>query len=172
MIPMNKNFKTVTRVFVFSLLISSICLAENFKVTQVYDGDTINVVKDGKEIKVRLAGIDAPETSKKIQPKQPFSGLAARFLAELVLNQKVEIKTYGIDRYDNTLGVVYIDGRNINLKMVRVGLAEVLKGDLPKDFNLKPYQWEEADAKKNGRGIWALGDKYVRPREWRKMQRQ
>ena len=88
------------------------------------------------------------------------------------MNQKVEIKTYGIDRFDNTLGVVYIDGRNINLKMVRVGLAEVEKGDLPKEFNLKPYHWEETDAKKNGRGIWALGDKYVRPREWRKKQRQ
>ena len=169
---MNKYFKNVSLVFVFSLFIPAICLAENFKVTRVYDGDTINVVKDGKEIKVRLAGIDAPETSKKTQAKQPFSGLAARFLTELVLNQKVEIKTYGIDRYDNTLGVVYIDGKNINLKMIRVGLAEVAKGDLPKGFNLRPYQWEEADAKKNGRGIWALKDKYVPPREWREMQRQ
>jgi endonuclease YncB( thermonuclease family) len=158
------------RIVLFLLVIPVISFAGQFKCINVIDGDTIKVSDNDTEIIIRLVGIDAPEISKETQSEQPFSKWATKILTELVLNKTVEIETYGIDRYGNTLGVVYIDGRNINLKMLKVGLAEVYKGDLSKDFNLKPYQWEESEAKKAGRGMWILGDKYVSPREWRKMQ--
>ena len=158
------------RIVLFLLAVPVISFAGQFKCTRVYDGDTIKVSDNDTEIIIRLVGIDAPETSNKTQPEQPFSKWATKVLAELVLNKTVKIESCGIDRYGNTLGVVYIDGKNINLKMLKVGLAEVYKGDLPKDFNLKPYQWAEAKAKKAGRGMWILGDQYVSPREWRRSQ--
>ena len=65
-----------------------------FKVIRVYDGDTIKAVGHDIEIKVRLVGIDAPETSKgKRKPGQPFGRKAEKHLAALILNKVVDIKS-------------------------------------------------------------------------------
>jgi len=123
-------------------------------------------------MKVRLAGIDTPETSKsKRDPGQPFSQHAKKYLAGLILNKAVEIKYYGLDRYYRVLGVIFLEGKNINLEMVRAGLAEVYRGKPPKGFDSKPYLQAEAEAKETQKGMWSLGDKYVSPMEWRKMYR-
>ena len=71
--------------------------------------------------------------------------------------------------YNRILGVIYLNGRNINLEMIKIGLAEVYRGKAPKGFNLKPYLQAEAEARKVQRGMWSLGDKYISPKEWRKM---
>jgi len=42
-----------------------------------------------------------------------------------VLNKIVDITSYGNDRYGSTLGEVFQDDNNINLEMVKAGLAEV-----------------------------------------------
>ena len=147
-------------------------IAQQFKVTHVYDGDTIKVISNGEAIIIRLAGIDAPEVAKKGQPGQPYSELATDYLEALVLNKSVKIKTFGFDRHNNALGVVVIEGINVNLKMLRRGLAEVYSNNLPKDFNLRPYYWQEAEARKVRRHIWRQGDDYISPREWRKQQTQ
>ena len=60
------------------------------------------------------------------------------------------------------------NGKNINLEMPRAGLAEVYCGGKPAaGLNLEPFWQAEEVAKKAGRGMWSLGDKYVSPREWR-----
>ncbi|MDX1738090.1 MAG: thermonuclease family protein, partial [Alphaproteobacteria bacterium] len=101
-----------------------------------------------------------------------YSEMAMAYLEALVLNKTVEIKTYSTDRHNTTLGVVYVEGININLKMLKRGLAEVHSKDLPKDFDLKPYYWHEAAAKNSRRHMWRQGDKYISPREWRKRQKE
>ena len=119
-----------------------------------------------------MAGIDTPETSKsKRDPGQPFSQHAKKYLAGLILNKAVDIKYYGLDRYYRVLGVIFLEDKNINLEMVRAGLAEVYRGKPPKGFDLTPYLQAEAEAKETQKGMWSLGDKYVSPREWRKMSR-
>jgi len=55
-----------------------------------------------------------------------------------------------------------------NLEMVKAGLAEVYRGTPAKGQNMEPYWKAEGEAKKAGKGMWVLGDKYVSPREWRK----
>jgi endonuclease YncB( thermonuclease family) len=50
-------------------------------------------------------------------------------------------------------------------------LAEVYRGQPAKGFNNDPYWKAEKEARKAGRGMWSLGDKYVSPREWRKMKK-
>ena len=148
-------------------------MAGQFKVTRVTDGDTVKVAGNGENMTIRLVGIDAPETSKKKnQPGQPFSRKSTKYLANLVLNKSVEVKSYGTDRYGRTLGVVFVDGKNVNLEMVKAGLAEVYRGKPAGGLDLEPYWKAEAEAKKAGIGMWSLGDKYISPKEWRRMHKK
>jgi micrococcal nuclease len=157
-------------VFFLSLPISS--LASQFEVMKVYDGDTIKVKGYGAEIKLRLAGIDAPETSKKkIGPGQRYSQEAKEHLARLILNKAIEIDGYGYLKGDLMLGVIFLDGKNINLEMVRAGLAEVNRGEPPKDLNLDPFFKAERQSRAEKKGVWIQGDNYVSPKTWRERQR-
>ena len=64
-----------------------------------------------------------------------------------------------------------VGGKNVNLEMVKAGLAEVYRGKPPRGFDVGPYRTAETDAKKSGKGMWSLGDKYVSPRDWRRMKK-
>ena len=157
--------------FILVVLIAAPGHAGQFKVTRVYDGDTVKVEGHDVETKVRLVGIDAPEASrKKREPGQPFSQQATKHLARLVLNKVVDVKGYGIDRYGRILGVISLEGKNINLEVVRAGLAEVYRGKPPYGFDSSPFQQAEEEARQAMRGMWAQGGKYVSPREWRKLE--
>jgi endonuclease YncB( thermonuclease family) len=50
---------------VLNIAFPSVARAIHLKVVRIYDGDTVGAVGQDIEIKVRLAGIDAPETSKR-----------------------------------------------------------------------------------------------------------
>ena len=167
-----KRLSQIIPITIF-IAIPAICFASQLRVVRVTDGDTIKVVNNGKSSIIRLVGIDAPETSKKKnQPGQPFSRKSTKHLANLVLNKSVEVKSYGTDRYGRTLGVVFVGGKNMNLEMVKVGLAEVYRGRPARDLDLEPYWNAETEAKKTEIGIWSLGDKYISPRKWRRMQKK
>jgi endonuclease YncB( thermonuclease family) len=143
------------------------------KVLHVYDGDTVRVIEKGREIKVRLVGIDSPETYKgKNKPGQPFSRKSKDYLSKLILGKTVETMSYGTDDYSRMLGVIYLDGISINFEMVRSGLAEVYRAMPPKGFDITAYQAAEKEARKAKRGMWIQGDKYISPRKWRRMHRK
>jgi endonuclease YncB( thermonuclease family) len=89
----------------------------------------------------------------------------------LALNKSVKIESYGPDRYGRTLGVVLVDGVDVNLEMVNAGLAEVYRGRPAKGQDLKPYWRAEEEARAEGRGMWFLGDQYESPRDWRRKHR-
>ena len=108
------------------------------------------------------------KSRKKHEPGQPFSQKATKHLAGLVLNKMVEIQSYGKDRYHRTLGVIYCDGANLNLEMVKAGFAEVYRGRPAKGFDNEPYNNAEQNARANQNGMWILGDKYISPRDWRR----
>jgi endonuclease YncB( thermonuclease family) len=168
-----KNCRIIAVIIAALLGFPILLWAGQFKVTRVADGDTINVVGNGKKEIIRLVGIDAPEISrKKHKPGQPFSQKSTKYLASLVLNKMVDIKSYGQDRYGRILGVVYVNGMNVNLEMVKAGLAEVYGGRPAPGFDNDPYWEAEKEARQATRGMWVQGDKYISPREWRKMQRE
>jgi micrococcal nuclease len=157
-------------VFLFFTLLASPCqlLAGQYQVTHVIDGDTIKVDNGTKKITVRLVGIDAPEApTSKNQTGQPFNQRSKKHLSSLVLNQVVEIKSYGFDGDGRMLGEVILEDRNINIEMIQAGLAEVYRGKPASGLDMGPYWKAEEDARKGGRGMWVMGDKYVSPREWR-----
>ena len=84
----------------------------------------------------------------------------------------VNVKSYGIDSYGRTLGVVFINGIDVNLEMVKAGLAEVYRGPPAKGLDLEPYWKAEKEGRDVGRGMWSLGDQYVSPRDWRRGKRK
>jgi len=156
-------------ILVFVGLFQSPCLAGQYQVSRIIDGDTIEVAKGATKLTVRLVGMDAPEAShKKHEPGQPFSQQSTKYLAKLALNRSAEVKSYGADRYGRVLGEVFVDGNNVNLEMVKAGLAEIYRGTPAQGQDLGQYWKAEEEAKRAGKGMWVLGDKYVSPREWRK----
>ena len=157
---------------VFTFALPHISDGGQFKVVRVYDGDTLKAQGYDIEIKVRLLGIDSPETQRgKRKPGQPYSQKAKEFLTQMVLNKVVEIKGYGLGPYNRTLGVVYLDGVNVNLEIVKAGLAEVYHGNSPRKFDIKPYLLAESEAKNTERGMWFLGDRYISPKDWRRFHK-
>lgn len=155
------------------LLIPSLSMAESFTVTHVDDGDTIICENRDITIRVRLAAIDAPELSRDNKNSgQPFSREAKLVLEKLVLKKVVNIKGFGLDDYNRLLAVVNLNGKNINLEMIKQGLAEVYKGSPPSGFNTELYRKTEKEAKKSLIGIWSQGDDYISPSQWRRINRE
>jgi len=156
-------------ILILALFFASHTQAGEYQVNRVIDGDPIEVMKGAVKLTVRLVGIDAPEVShKKHEPGQPFSQQSTKYLAKLALNRSADVKSYGADRYGRVLGEVFVDGNNVNLEMVRAGLAEVYRGKPAPGQDVSPYWNAEEMARKTGNGMWSLGDKYVSPREWRR----
>lgn len=82
------------------------------------DGDTITVLVGGQDsVKVRLAGIDAPEKA------QPFGSASKKHLSEKVFGQTVTVEWTKRDKYGRVIGRVVVDGKDVCLDQVRSGLA-------------------------------------------------
>ena len=157
-------------VFSFILALPFSSFGEEFKVVDVYDGDTIKVVENGKKITTRLVGIDAPEISRiKHVPGQPFCLKAKEYLSNLVLNKVVSIKFYGKDDSGNLLGEIFVEKANVNIEMLNAGLAEVYRGMPPHNLEISAYRHAEKRAKEAVKGIWELRDQYFSPWDWREI---
>jgi len=164
------GLRTTLAYTLIMLVLPALVLAVEYKVTRVIDGDTLVVQKGATSLTIRLVGIDAPEVShKKYEPGQPYSQQSTKHLAKIALNRSADVKSYGADRYGRILGEVLVDGNNVNLEMVKTGLAEVYRGTPAPGQDVGPYWRAEEEARKAGRGMWQLGDKYVSPREYRRM---
>ena len=123
--------------FIFLLLLSfnavyliSYTPLENIRVV---DGDTIRAEAKGKEIKIRLIEIDAPEMN------QPFGAQSKNFLNRLLYEKDVTLIAQGEDRYGRTLGEIYANGENANTLMIKSGFAWVYDRYV-KDSSLYKYQ--------------------------------
>lgn len=127
------------------------------KVVKIYDGDTITILQDKQQTKVRLYGIDAPEK------KQGYGQKSRQFLASLIAGQVVEVDPKGKDRYKRTLGIVHYKGQDINAQMVLNGYAwAYVKYS-------RIYVDQENAACKNKRGLWQSSNP-TPPWEWRKLR--
>ncbi|MDX1934787.1 MAG: thermonuclease family protein [Capsulimonadales bacterium] len=143
------------------------------KVVGVHDGDTITLLteSDGRNgqngqkrsIKIRLNGIDAPETD------QPFGQASKQFASKAVFGQQITVKSQGQDRYGRTLGVVMTaDGKNLNQALVKNGYAWWYRKYAPNDGALKQLEFEARQAR---RGLWAESRIAIAPWEWRSGRR-
>ena len=139
-----------------------------FRVIKVYDGDSLLVQGMDLTLKIRMVGIDAPETGGSRNPGQPYSREAHQYLSRRIQGRPVTLKTYGLGGYNRILAEVFINEINMNLEMVKAGLAEVYQGSLPRTFDAAPYLAAQDQAAKRRIGIWTQGSRYKSPRQWRK----
>jgi endonuclease YncB( thermonuclease family) len=129
------------------------------KVIAVSDGDTLTILVDGnKQIKIRLAAIDAPEKN------QAFGNRAKQQLSYLCFSKNATVKVGGNDRYGRTIGDIYCAGTNANLEMVKSGLAWVFR-KYDKGFEYLYALEEEARTAKQG--LWTDPNP-IAPWDWRK----
>jgi len=119
--------------FLNSLLISSTFAYENVKISKVisiYDGDTLRVNIDsfpdiiGKNIRIRLKGIDAPEIKGKCQKEIDLAIMARDYLRNAI-NQSSQIELRNIQRgkYFRIVGELYVNGENMSNNLIRRKLA-------------------------------------------------
>ena len=126
---------------------------------RVIDGDTIRAEAKGKEIKIRLVEIDAPEIN------QPFGNQSKNFLNRLLYKKNVTLISQGEDRYGRILGEIYVDGQSANRSMIRSGFAWVYDSYV-KDSSLYKYQDQ---AKAENLGLWQA-ENPIAPWVWRKQK--
>ncbi|RBP47935.1 endonuclease YncB(thermonuclease family) [Roseimicrobium gellanilyticum] len=133
--------------------------AAQHRVVRVSDGDTVTLVSDGVTHKARLSGIDAPEMS------QDYGNAARDALAAMVRGKAVTFTDSGQDRYQRTLVHLYVDGIDVNLQLVRQGMAWQYRA-YSNDPGLAAA---EQEARANRRGLWAKPNP-VPPWDWRRLR--
>ena len=119
------------------------------KVKRVVDGDTVDVVLDlGFDVsyscRIRLYGIDTPESRTRNKDEKARGKMAGAFLKEAIeAGQKVVIQTKLKDskgKYGRVLGEVVVDGKNINKLMIKKHLAVAYYGQSKNDVEAEHLQ--------------------------------
>ncbi len=155
----------------FLVLTLSLVACDNFNFNQTYegrvikvlDGDSINIIQHGKEIRVRLAEIDAPEHN------QVFWKPSRQALESYVSDKQVIVEEFDRDQYGRVVGHVYVDGIWVNGELVKNGYAYVYERYA---VSKKLYQYQ-IQAEKKRKGVWKLPESQrIKPWDWRKKSKQ
>lgn len=146
-------------ILFFIIFNASPSFAKNYEVLRVIDGDTF-VATDGLiEFKVRIVGLDAPESD------QDFGKLSKMELQKEIEGKFVSLRPlkHQLDRYNRILAQVFLDQHDIALWMIQKGLAYYYRPtcqDYPVDkkkydYDPQDYIFAESEAKKLQIGVWA-----------------
>lgn len=123
-------------------------------VRAVYDGDTVLLNTRGENrLKVRLYGIDAPETRKPDKPGQPYGDISRRTLMFKIMGRRVTAEIVDIDQYKRAVAVISYQGRDINREMVAEGMAWAYRHFLQGAY-ASEYIGAEEGARSHRTGIW------------------
>ena len=125
-------------------------------VSRVVDGDTIVVVyPDGRTDKVRMIGVDTPETHKPGTPVQCYGPEAERFTRKALDGKgvRLELDRDERDRYERLLAYVYIDGKRFEDQLLQRGFARQLT-IRPNNRYARDFLALETTAKRQARGLW------------------
>lgn len=128
----------------------------------VHDGDTLTVLMEQRQVRVRLTEIDAPELG------QPFGARSKRSLAELCFGKTAELDIRSHDRYGRTLAQITCAGTDANSEQVRRGYAWTYTRYARADSPLHALQVEAQSAR---RGLWD-DPAPIAPWNWRRNGRQ
>lgn len=130
-----------------------------YPVVRVVDGDTIVVSDKGKDVKVRLVGVDTPETVHPRKPVEHYGKEASRFTTNLLKGEKVYLVSEplpgALDRYGRTLAYVYRapDGLFVNAEIIRQGYGHAYT-QIPSKY-MQEFKQLEQFARKAEKGLWA-----------------
>jgi micrococcal nuclease len=140
-----------------------------YELVRVVDGDTILVAREfaaenghaaplRQTARVRLLGIDTPETVHPQRPVEPFGPEASEFARAFLSGGRcrLQLDKRRVDRYGRFLAYVFVEERMLNEELVRAGLARV--STLPGDSSTMERRLRKAEdeARAANRGIWSL----------------
>ncbi len=137
-------------------------LANLWNVTRVVDGDTIDVanVAAAKPVyRIRLIGIDTPETVDPRKPVQCFGREASREATLLMNGQQVKLEADpsqdDSDVFGRLLRYVFLtSGENVNLTMIRQGYAHEYTYRVPYKYQAE-FKAAQRDAEREQAGLWS-----------------
>lgn len=130
-----------------------------YRVTEIHDGDTISIDMEGQVERIRMIGVDTPETQDPRKNVQCFGKAASQFTKDLIGNNPVRLEADDLstnrDRYDRLLRYVYIpDGRHVNAEIIKNGYGFAYTNfPLTKSDEFKAH---EAAARELGAGLWSV----------------
>ena len=136
-------------------------------VVSVGDGDTIRVSEGSRRLTIRLACIDAPETS-----QRPWGPRSTAFLKQLTpVGSEVTLRVQTTDRYGRTVAELLNRRGNVNQLVVKAGQAFAYRRHLRQCDSERYLQLEE-NAKRQGTGVWSVGPSGItRPWDYRRGRR-
>jgi micrococcal nuclease len=149
---MNRKFSLFVIPILILFFLLSTSHAEIYKVKRVIDGDTLLLVNGER---VRLIGVDTPETKHPQKPVQYFGREAYLFTKQMVDGKEArfEFERQKRDRYGRLLAYVYLlDGTFLN--------AEIIKQGYGSAYTRFPFKYKEEfrryerEARENRRGLW------------------
>lgn len=129
-----------------------------YRVSAFNDGDTLTVDMAGRSEKVRMIGVDTPETEDPRKPVQCYGKAASEFTRTLIGGQAVRLEAdpenTNRDRYGRLLRYIYLqDGRLINGEIIRAGYGFAYTSfPFTKKEAFKALQVEAQEAR---RGLWS-----------------
>lgn len=133
----------------------------------VCDGDSVWVKRNGGgRVKLRLAGMDAPET------EQAFGRESAECLARLIAGKRVRVTAVSSDEYGRWVSFVAVGRTDVGLEMIRLGCAWAYGRYfyLLSPENRRLYASAQAEAQRTRRGLWQDPEPEA-PWQWRERHR-
>lgn len=145
---MKRLFTSLIPLLILLLTSNAICQTLQGKVVNVADGDTITILDGSKtQHKIRLYGIDTPERG------QAFGNVAQEFTSNLTAGKIVDVIPYDTDKYGRTVGVVLVNGQNVNQQLISAGYAWQY-GKYCKESFCNDWSNLEQEARDTKRGLW------------------
>lgn len=129
---------------------------ELYNVVRVVDGDTIVVDFKGENKKVRLIGVDTPESVHQNSSKNTEEGkIASKYTKSKLENKKVglEFDVQEEDKYGRLLAYVYIDGKMYNKILLKEGMAKIATYP-PNVKYVEDFKKLQKEARENKTGFW------------------
>lgn len=160
-------FKSLAIIFLLSLTGAAQREIVRVKLVDVHDGDTMTVSDESKHhFKIRLIGIDAPELAQK------FGDKSRKALKKLLKTDKdnIIVRVFGKDRSDRILAQIFVGETDVNLELLRRGLAWFYDSRDLKKEDLKIYKTAFESAREAKHGLFAKEDS-EEPKEFRKKKR-
>lgn len=130
-----------------------------YQVTKVSDGDTFRVLIGGQKEKVRLLGINTPESKDPRRGAECYGKEAAAIAGKLLSGKAVRLEgdpgQPDRDKYGRLLRYAYLrDGTFVNLELVKRGYAHEATYGRPHKYR-EQFRQAQAEAEKNKRGLWS-----------------
>ena len=123
-------------------------------VQRAVDGDTLLLAD---HTRVRLLGVDTPETKRPDWPVEPFGPEAHEFTRVHVehRNVRLEFDKERHDKYDRVLAYVYVDDWFLNEELIRAGLGKAITKHPYSEQMKRRFRAAESEARRERRGIWS-----------------